>query len=165
MKVYSTKKGASMPKDDLNPYGVGVMRLQEMSIAIENFSENDIIHIGYCSIHRIEVVLCRVGNSWGIRGRMATQLRIHEQQFGCRGHIRAYWIVSGKRVMALRRHLNGTTEELMDAFNCRITDKPVNEMNAKEIFMVAKGKRPGRRHAPKMTSSERIASAARMEKL
>lgn len=154
-----------MPKDDLNPYGVGVMRLQEMSIAIENFSENDIIHIGYCSIHRIEVVLCRVGNSWGIRGRMQDQLNHFEQQMGYRGHVRAYWIVSGKKVMSLRRHFNGTAEELMAAFNSRITDKPVSEMSAIEIFMAAKGKRPCRRHAPKMTSSERIASAARMEKL
>lgn len=154
-----------MPKDDLNPYGVGVMRLQEMSIAIENFSENDIIHIGYCSIHRIEVVLCRVGNSWGIRGRMQDQLNHFEQQMGYSGHVRAYWIVSGKKVMSLRRHFNGTAEELMAAFNSRITDKPVSEMSAKEIFMAAKGKRPSRRQAPKMTSSERIASAARMEKL
>lgn len=154
-----------MSKDDLNPYGVGVMRLQEMSIAIENFSEGDITHIGFCSIHRIKVVICKVGNNWGVRGRMGAQIRHHEQQFGCRGHVKAYWIVSGKKVMSLHRHLNGTTEELMASFESRVFDKPVNEMNAREIFMAAKGKRPGRRHAPKMTSSERIASAARMEKL
>lgn len=153
-----------MPKKDLNPYGVGVMRLQEMSIAIDNFSESDIAHIGYCSIHRIKVVLCRVGNCWGIRGRMGTQIQLHMNQFGCRGQVRAYWIVSGKKVMALRPHLNGTTEELMAAYNCRITDKPVSEMSAMEIFMAAKGKRPGRRHAPKMTSSERIANSIRMER-
>ena len=154
-----------MPKDDLNPYGVGVMRLREMSISIENFSESDIAHIGYCSIHRIKVVLCRVGNCWGIRGRMNDQIKLHERQFGCRGQVKAYWIVSGKKIMSLHRHFNGTTEELMSAYNCRITDKPVSEMSAMEIFMAAKGKRPCRRHAPKMTTHERIASAARREKL
>lgn len=153
-----------MPKDDLNPYGVGVMRLQEMAIAIENFSESDIIHLGYCSIHRKKVVLCKVGNNWGIRGRMGTQIQLHKNQFGCRGQVKAYWIVSGKKVMSLRPHLNGTTEELMAAYNCRITDKPVSEMSAMEIFMAAKGKRPGRRHAPKMTSNERIANSIRMER-
>lgn len=165
MKIFSTKKGASMPKDDLNPYDIGVMRLHEMAIAVENFSDSDITHIGLCSIRRIKVVLCKVGNHWGVRGRMQDQLNHFEQQMGYRGHVRAYWIVSGKKVMSLRRHFNGTAEELMAAYNSRDFSKPVSEMSAMEIFMAAKGKRPCRRHAPKMTSNERITSAARMEKL
>lgn len=154
-----------MSKDGINPYDVGVMRLREMSITIDNFSESDIDYIGYCSIHRIKVVLCKVGNYWGIRGRMDDQLGLFQEKFGYRGHVRAYWIVSGRKVKALRDHFNGTTEELMDAYNSRITDKPVNEMGAKEIFMAARGARPCRRHAPKMKSKTRIANAIRMERL
>ncbi len=85
MKIYSTRKGASMSRTELNPYGVGLMRLQEMSIAAENFSDEDITHIGFCSIHRIKVVLCKVGNFWGIRGRMGIQLNQFETTHGYRG--------------------------------------------------------------------------------
>ncbi len=166
MKIYSTRKGASMSRTELNPYGVGLMRLQEMSIAAENFSDEDITHIGFCSIHRIKVVLCKVGNFWGIRGRMGIQLNQFETTHGYRGHIRSFWIVSGKKIQSLRPHYNATAEQLMASYNGQDTySRPVSEMTAMEIFMITKGRRPSRRHAPKMTSSERIASATRMEKL
>lgn len=165
MKTYSIKKGASISKDDLNPYDVGLLRLHEMAIAVENFSDSDITHIGYCSIHRIDVVLCKVGNFWGIRGRMGEQLKHNEHLKGYRGHVHAYWMVSGKKVKALRPHFNGTAEELVNRYNSRDFSKPLNEMSAIEIFRAAQGKKPGRRHAPKMRVKERIASAARMEKL
>ncbi len=155
MKVYSIKKGTSMTRTELNPYAVGLMRLSEMAIAQENFSDDDITHIGFCSIHRIEVVLCKVGNFWGIRGRLDVQLIQFEITHGYRGRVKAYYRIYGKKVMTLRSHNIGFDTHT----------KTVSEMSAMEIFMAAKGKRPGRRHAPKMTSSERIASAARMEKL
>ena len=43
--------------------------------------------------------------------------------------------------------------------------KKMTDMSAKEIFRIAKGARPSRKHAPKMGLSTRIANAARMEKL
>lgn len=134
MKIYSAKRGTSMSNAELNPYGVGLMRLKEMAIAVENFSDDDISYIGYCSIHRIEVVLCKVGNSWGVRGRMGEQIQHHEQQFSCRGHVRAYWIIRGKKVMALRKHSNKTAETLMAEYECMERLKPFAQMTALEIF-------------------------------
>lgn len=100
-------------------------------------------------------MLCKVGNFWGIRGRLDVQLIQFEITHGYRGRVKAYYRIYGKKVMTLRSHNIGFDTHT----------KTVSEMSAMEIFMAAKGKRPGRRHAPKMTSSERIASAARMEKL
>ena len=143
-----------MARTELNPYAVGLMRLREMSIAQENFSEEDIAHIGFCSIHRIEVVLCKVGNFWGIRGRLNIQLLQFETTHGYHAKVKAYYCICGKHIMTLRSNRGFVSHE-----------KTIAEMNHVEIFMAAKGKRPGRRHAPKMTSSERIVSVARMEKL
>lgn len=155
-----------MPRTELSPFSVGLMRLSEMSIARENFSDEDIAYIGYCSIYRIEVIICKVGNFWGIRGRLSEQHIQFKVTHGYNGRAKAYYRIYGKKVMALRPHYNGTAEELMASYNGRETYvKSVYKMSAMEIFMAAKGKRPSRRLAPKMTSSQRIASAARMEKL
>lgn len=152
-----------MPKDELNAYGVGLMRLSEMSITPTNFSDDDIEYIGYCSIRRHEITIGKVGNFWGIRGRMSEQVG-KVRSFERSTHFRAYWIVKGKRTMALRPHSNKTIEQMVSEFNSRDYSKPLNEMNAKEIFNAAKGKKPCRRHAPKTPLRERLAYAARMEK-
>lgn len=155
-----------MPKRELNNYAVGLMRLHEMAIARENFSDDDIAYIGFCSIQRIEVIICKVGNSWGVRGRMETQLLQFESVYGYHGHVKAYYRIYGKKVYSFHRHYAGTAEELMKAYNGRPTYcKPISEMNHKEIFAAAKGAKPSRRNAPKMRSKERIANAIRMEKL
>lgn len=155
-----------MARADLTPYAVGLMRLNEMAIAQENFLKEEIEYIGYCSINRIEVVLCKVGNYWGIRGRMESQLHEYQVIHGCAGQIRAYWLIRGKKIKALRPHPVGTTAELVKAYKARESYcKPVDEMDAAEIFAAAKGKRPSRRKAPKMTSNQRIANGIRMEKI
>lgn len=139
-----------MARTELNPYAVGLMRLNEMAIARENFSDEDIIHIGHCSIHRIEVILCKVGNFWGIRGRLNVQLLQFETTHGYRGKVTAYYRIYGKKVMALRGHQTYV--------------KPINEMSALEIFRECQGKKI-RKHAPKIPLGQRLANAARMEKL
>lgn len=139
-----------MAQTELNPCAVGLMRLKEMAIAQENFSDEDITYIGYCSIHRIEVVLCKVGNFWGIRGRLSVQFIQFETTHGYRGRSISYYCIYGKKMMALRGH--------------RTYVKPLSEMSAIEIFHECQGKKT-RKHAPKARLRERLANAARMEKL
>ena len=58
-----TFKGASMPKSELDAYGVGLLRLSEAHINAENFKQEEIEYIGKCSIHRRKVVLGRTISS------------------------------------------------------------------------------------------------------
>ena len=160
-----TFKGVSMPKSELNAYGVGLLRLSEAHINAENFNREEIEYIGKCSIRRRKVVLGRIGNMWGICGRMAEQRRQVTAQFQANLRFRAHYVIEGKRVTVLHASNGKSVERAMSDYECRDTSKSVWEMSAREIFRVAKGARPSRKHAPKMGLSTRIANAARMEKL
>ena len=160
-----TFKGASMPKSELNAYSVGLLRLSEAHINAENFNREEIEYIGECSIRRRKVVLGRIGNLWGISGRMAEQRRQVTAQFQANLRFRAHYVIEGKRVTVLHVSNGKSVERAMSDYECRDTSKPVCEMSAREIFCVAKGARPSRKHTPKMRLSTRIANAARMEKL
>ena len=153
-----------MPKSELNPYEVGLLRLNEAHVNAENFKREEIEYIGKCSISRRKVVLGRIGNMWGISGRMAEQCRQMTAQFQAKLRFRAHYVIEGKRVMVLHVSRNVSVEKAMSDYECRDTSKPLSEMSAREIFHAAKGARPSRKHAPKMGLSTRIANAARMEK-
>lgn len=161
-----TFKGASMPKSELNAYDVGLLRLSEAHINAENFKQEEIEYIGKCSIHRRKVVLGRIGNVWGIAGRMAEQRSHVAAQFQAELRFRAHYVIEGKRVTVLHPSLypNKTTEQIMREYESRDLSKPVRMMGAEELFNAAKGSRPGRKHAPKMRLATRLANAARMEK-
>lgn len=155
----TTIKGASMPKSELNAYAVGLMRIAEARIASSNFEREDIEYIGRCSIYRREIAIGKIGNFWCIRGRsLVVELKV-QAQYGKDARFRAYYIVKGKRVTTLHPGSNGNMAE----FECRDTSKPVYMMDAEEIFYAAKGKRPGRKHASKMSFSEKLANGKRME--
>ena len=154
-----------MPKSELNAYGVGLLRLSEAHINAENFKREEIEYIGKCSIRRRKVVLGRIGNVWGISGRMAEQRRQVTAQFQANLRFRAHYVIEGKRVTVLHATRNVNVEKALSDFECRDTSKPIWDMSAKEIFNAAKGSRPSRKHAPKISLSTRIANAARMEKL
>ena len=160
-----TFKGVSMPKSELNAYGVGLLRLSEAHINAENFKREEIEYIGKCSIRRRKVMLGRIGNMWGISGRMAEQRRQMTAQFQANLRFRAHYIIEGKRVTALHASLNIPAEKAMAEYECRDTSKPVWNMSAEEIFREAKGKRPSRKNAPKMSLNTRIACGIRMENL
>lgn len=160
-----TFKGVSMPKSELNTYGVGLLRLNEAHINAENFKREEIEYIGQCSICRRKVVLGRIGNLWGIKGRMEEQYREVSTQFQATLRFRAYYVIEGKRVTALYVSRNMSVEKAMAEYECRDASKPIWEMSAKEIFREAKGSRPMRKNAPKMSLTTRIASAARIESL
>lgn len=164
MKTYTSNKGASMPKEKLNAYSVGLMRLSEMKIPQSNFSDVDIEYIGYCSIKRREVVIGKIGNFWGVRGRMDEQCD-KARSFGRTTHFRAYWIVSGKHTMALRPHFNKTVEQIIHEYEGRDRSKPLHEMGAEEIFNTAKEKKPSRRHTPKARFQTQFAYRAKMERV
>ena len=148
-------KGVSMPKSELNAYSVGLLRLREMSIASCNFSDDEIALIGRRSITKCKVVIGKVGNYWKIAGQTSAE-----------GNFRAYYVVNGKRVTALHatRCPKMTAKQMMDNYESRDTTKPLYMMNADEIFFTAKGRRPSRKHAPKMRLATRIANSVRMEK-
>lgn len=160
-----TFKGASMPKSELNAYGVGLLRLSEAHINAENFNREEIEYIGKCSIRRRKVVLGRIGNLWGISGRMAEQRRQVTAQFQANLRFRAHYVIEGKRVTVLHASNGKSVERAMSDYECRDTSKSVWEMSARELFKAVQGRRPSRKHAPKMGLSTRIANAARMEKL
>ena len=160
-----TFKGVSMPKSELNAYGVGLLRLSEAHINAENFNREEIEYIGKCSIRRRKVVLGRIGNMWGISGRMAEQRRQVTAQFQANLRFRAHYVIEGKRVTVLHVSNGKSVERAMSDYECRDTSKPVWEMSARELFKTVQGRKPSRKHAPKMRLSTRIANAARMEKL
>lgn len=153
-------KGISMPKSELNAYSVGIMRLNEVHIANENFNRDDIEFIGRCSISRREVTIGKIGNFWCVRGRsLDVELKV-QMQYGRNARFKAYYIVRGKRVTILYPDNNKNMSE----FECRDTSKPVYMMSAEEIFYAAKGKRPSRKCGAKMSFSTKLANGARMEK-
>lgn len=159
-----TFKGVSMPKSELNAYGVGLLRLSEAHINAENFEREEIEYIGECSIRRRKVVLGRIGNNWAVGGRTSEVRRKVTAQFQANLRFRAHYVIEGKRVTVLHTSVNMTAEKAMSAYECRDTSKPLSEMSAREIFNAAKGRRPSRKNAPKMGLSTRLANSVRMEK-
>lgn len=162
-----TIKGASMPKSELNAYGVGLMRLMDMHISAENFEYADIEFIGKCSLHRHKVIIGKVGNVWCVQHRVSIHIWNRAQaKYGENVRFKVYYVVEGKRVTSLHPSLypNKTTEQIMREYESRDLSKPVRMMGAEELFNAAKGSRPGRKHAPKMRLATRLANAARMEK-
>ena len=150
-----TIKGVSMPKSELNAYGVGLLRLREMQIASCNFTDEEITFIGRQSLTKRKVIIGKIGNYWRISGR--TDMN---------GRFRAYYVVNGKRITVLHstRCPQMTAKQMMDNYECRDTTKPLHMMDADEIFFTAKGRKPSRKHAPKMRLATRIANSVRMEK-
>lgn len=135
--MQKTFKGASMPKNKLDAYGVGLMRLHEVSVASVNLSHEDIEHIGQCSINRKKVVIGKIGNFWCIYGRTELfELKV-KAQYGKDSKFKACYIVQGKRVTTLHP---GTGMSMND-FECRELSKPLNMMSTDEIFQAGKGKR------------------------
>ncbi len=155
-----------MPKSELNPYGVGLLRLSEANICVSHFGRDEIEYIGKCSIIRREVVLGRIGNAWAVSGRTSDVCNKVTAQFQADLRFRAYYVIKGRRVTRLHKTLypNMTAEQMMDAYESRDRSKLVHEMDADGIFNAAKGRRPSRKHAPKMTFSTRFANAVRMER-
>ena len=128
-----TKRGASMNLDALNPYGVGLMRLNEMAISNTRLSREDIEYIGKCSISRKKVVIGKIGNSWAVQGRA----------HGFEAKFKTYYVIRGKRITMLY-HSNATgktLEQMMSEYECRDLSKPLYQASADEIFQAAKGRR------------------------
>lgn len=138
-----TKRGASMNVDALNPYGVGLIRLNEMAISNTRLNRADIEYIGQCSIKRKKVVIGKIGNLWAIQGRTGG----NEVKF------KPYYIIRGKRVTALHYHNNTskTLEQMMSEYECRDLSKPLYLASADEIFQAAKGRR-SQKHGGKANS-------------
>ena len=145
-------RGTSVPKGELTSYGVGSLRLKELGVPSSDFNAKDIEFIGQCSINRKQVIIGKVDKTWTVKGREKALERKSGARYGGPQFI-AYYVIKGKRSEYIYRDPN------------RDRSKPLHLMPAEEIFCVAKGSRPSRKHAPKMGLSTRIANAARMEKL
>lgn len=113
----------------LDPYQVGMMRLADMYVAICNLTEADIVLLGRCSIDRVKVLVGKVCNDWHIVTGKAPE------------GFRAYYVVKGKKVLQLHKHKSGTIDEILQAYECEDTTKPLAFMKADEIFAACKGKR------------------------
>lgn len=116
----------------LNPYDVGLLRAREMGIARKRLTDEQITHIGRCSIDRKHIIVGKLDNNWVV---------VDLTRSNCREFHGHGYIVKGKKVIALHRHAQGTLEEQMDAFECAERSKPLDKMTADEIFSIGKGKR------------------------
>lgn len=143
-------KGASMPKSELNPYGVGLLRLNELRIQSKCFGQKDIEHIGQCSINRKKVIIGKVGEEWAVKGREKDLERKYGTRYGGPGFVVHYAII-GKRSVCIFKDPN--RERL----------KPLHLMTAQEIFNAGKG-HPTRKHAAKTGMRMRLEYASYMEK-
>lgn len=126
----TTIKGTSMPKSELNAYGVGLMRLSDANIASGNFEREDIERIGWCSINRKKVVIGKVGNFWCLYGRTLEAELKTQTQYKRDFRFKAYYIVVGKRVTSLHPSTNMTAKE----YECQERSKPLHLMTTDEIF-------------------------------
>lgn len=136
-----------MSKNELNAYSVGLLRLREMKIDSAKFTSKDIEFIGRCSINREKIIIGKDGDDWTIMGHAKEFEQTH---YGTMPE--EYFKVIGKRCVRFYRGPK------------RDRSKPVWRMTAEELFRAAKGQRPSRRHAAKLTPKERIANSIRMEK-
>lgn len=145
-----TIKGASMPKSELNAYGVGLMRLNELNIQTDCFKQKEIEIIGQCSIDREKIIIGKVGDDWAIQGREKDLERKHGTRYGG-PKFEAHYIITGKRSKCVLQNPN------------RDRSKPLHMMTAQEIFSTCKGY-PIRKRAPKMRLTTRMENYAKMEK-
>jgi len=118
-------------RNALNPYEIGLMRLGEMSVSPQNFSESQISNIGYCSIWRKRCIVGRVHNQWQA---------VCDTQKACDG-FKAHYVVKGKKVICLHPQKSGTIEQVLDAYESADRSKPLSLMKADEIFNAGKGTR------------------------
>lgn len=159
-----TIKGTSVPYSELNPYGVGLLRLSEIHVSADKFERDDIEYIGRCSINHRKVILGRIGNDWVIAGRAENVSRKVEAQFNARLKFRAHYVIIGKRVTMLHEAINMTAVEALRAHEYRERSKPLSQMTAQEIFRIGQGEKPKPKRAPKMRLKTRIANSFQMER-
>lgn len=142
-------KGRGIAIEELNNYSVGILRLQEMKVAADNFDSDDIEYIGRCSITRRKVTIGKAGNKWCV-GRLAP------------ANFRAHFMVVGKRIVVLHQMFSGSTDEIMRDYECRDFSKLLSEMSALEIFKAGGQRRPCRRRAPKVNFSTAYTNTKRL---
>lgn len=116
----------------LDPYKIGLMRLNEMSVSDLRFTREQITHIGKCSINRKYIIVGKVGNSWTV----VDYTRESTRDF--RGH---GYIIKGKKVIPLQHNRRGSFEWLMSAYESADRSKPIERMTADDIFYTCMGKR------------------------
>lgn len=136
-------------------YEIGVRCLHAAMIARSHFSFDEVEEIGCrCAMGR-RMVFGRIGNKWVV----AESVR-HGGGF-C-----AHYIVNGNRMTQLHPNPNVgmTVRSIVDKLNGYNYSKPLNAMNAREMFMAGVEKRPHRKHTQKCAPSERLKYSVRMEK-
>ena len=141
-----TIKGASLPKQELTAYNVGMRRLQEIGAPLPDFTKRDVEYVGRCSIRRVRVIVGKVGKEWVIKGSEKYIALVDEATF------MAHYSIQGKKSVNIYRDPG------------RDRSKPVTKMTATEIFNAAKGAKPSRRKAPKAGLRTRIMYSEKMEK-
>lgn len=157
MQNYKHKRVTiSIPQAEYSNYSVGLQVLKHTHISATNFVREEIAYIGEKYLNCEKIILGRVGNVWIIRGYYRD--RKTEKPFV------PYYVIFDGTVTASRQSCGKSYKDAVRAFNEREYSQPLSKMSAEQIFRDAKGKRPSRKHAPKMRLATRIANSVRMEK-
>lgn len=116
----------------LDPYKIGLMRLNEMNVSDSRFTRERVIYIGKCSINRKYIIVGRIGNDWAV----VDCTRENVRDFRRHGYI-----IKGKKVIPLQHNRRGSFEGLMSAYESADRSKPLDRMTADDIFHTCMGKR------------------------
>ena len=116
----------------LDSYKVGLMRLKEMHLSVDKFTQAQINDIGISSIHRKKIVVGKEGDAWTV---------VSCSRENC-AHFRHHgYVVHGSKVTPLFKSVHGTVSEILDRYESMDRSKPLNMMKADEVFNAGKGVR------------------------
>lgn len=117
----------------LDPYKVGLMRLDDMGIKAERMSELSITEIGRASIERKPIMVLKMCVDWIVVPYSYDSFR----EF--RGH---GFVIRGKKVHKFSHsdHKNGTLDELMKAYEDN-WDTSLDSLDAEGLFNAFQGRR------------------------
>lgn len=116
----------------LDSYKVGLMRLKEMHLSVDKFTQAQINDIGISSIHRKKIVVGKEGGAWTV---------VSCSRENC-AHFRHHgYVVHGRKVTPLFKSVHGTVGEILDRYESMDRSKPLNMMKAEEVFNAGKGVR------------------------
>ena len=142
---------------------IGVQCVKATCINLSHFTTSDLKRIGRACIGSTSITIGKVGTVWTSEDKtLGRNNNLLNKQ---RGGFRPYYTIGSQQVAAHYPHTGKSLEEMTHEFrNYESAGKRLQSMTAEEIFETCKGRRI-RKHAKKLTSSERIAYGIRMERM
>ena len=116
----------------LDPYQIGLMRIGEMKMSLNRFTDAQVVEIGKCSIDRTAIVVGKDCNGCCI-------MKLSRE--ACNKYNGRGYIIKGKKVIEIRsHHKQGSLDELMRAFEERGGVR-LNDLDAEGLFHAFQGTR------------------------